>query len=85
MGVRPEHIYDISLSSGKTISQPQKIKVDVVEPIGNEIFVYFSDPEKNYCMRMAPDKLHQPGENIDVAIDLNRMYFFDPTTEKRLL
>ncbi|UCF64240.1 MAG: sn-glycerol-3-phosphate ABC transporter ATP-binding protein UgpC [bacterium] len=84
MGVRPEHIHDISLSSGKSISKPQKIKVDVVEPIGNEIFVYFSDPENNYCLRMAPDILHQAGENIDVAVDLNRVYFFDPRTDKRL-
>jgi multiple sugar transport system ATP-binding protein len=84
MGVRPEHIYDVSLAKSKTISQPQKIEVDVVEPIGNEIFVYFSDAEKNYCMRMTPDKLHQAGEKIEIAVDLNQVYFFDPDSEERL-
>jgi multiple sugar transport system ATP-binding protein len=84
MGVRPEHIYDVSLQQSKTLSQPQKIEVDVVEPIGNEIFVYFSDADQNYCMRMAPDKLHQTGEKIEIALDLNQVFFFDPESEERL-
>ena len=85
MGVRPEHLYDVSLVQSKTISKPQKIEVDVVEPIGNEIFVYFSDVDHNYCMRMAPDKLPQPGEKIEIAVDLNHVYFFDPESEERLI
>jgi len=84
MGVRPEHLYDISLAQTKTISKPQKIVVDVVEPIGNEIFVYFSEADQNYCMRMAPDILHQVGEEIEIALDLNHVYFFDPDSEERL-
>jgi len=84
LGVRPEHVYDASQAESKSMSRPQKIVVDVVEPIGNEIFVYFSDAEKNYCMRTAPDKLHQPGQQIEIAVDLNKLYFFDPESEERL-
>lgn len=85
LGVRPEHLYDVSITTEKNISSPQKIQVDVVEPIGNEIFVYFSEEEKSYCMRMAPEKLHQPGEKIEIALDLSRIFFFDKETEERIV
>jgi multiple sugar transport system ATP-binding protein len=84
LGIRPEHLYDATLSKIKSPSSPQKIKVDVIEPIGNEIFVYFSAKEQNYCMRMAPEKLHSPGENIRVVLDMKKVYFFDPETEARI-
>jgi multiple sugar transport system ATP-binding protein len=84
LGIRPEHLYDVSLVSEKSLSDPQKIKVDVVEPIGNEIFVYFSNKDQNYCMRMAPEKLHIPGESIQIALDMEKVYFFDRETELRI-
>jgi multiple sugar transport system ATP-binding protein len=85
LGVRPEHLYDISITKNPNLSSAQKIQVDVVEPIGNEIFVYFSEGENSYCMRMAPEKLHRPGEKIEIALDLSKIYFFDKDTEVRLV
>lgn len=84
LGFRPEHVYDAALVSGKQVSQPQTIRVDVVEPIGNEIFVYFSENENNYCMRMAPERLHRAGENIQVVLDLRKLFFFDAQTGDRV-
>ncbi len=85
LGVRPEHIYDRLFAPEKAISSPQKIQVDVVEPIGNEIFLYFSEGQKSYCMRMAPDRLHTAGDVIEVVLDLGRIYFFDIETERRVV
>jgi len=84
LGVRPEHLHDLSITKNKNLSSAQKIQVDVVEPIGNEIFVYFSEGENSYCMRMAPEKLHQVGEKIEIALDLSKIYFFDKDSEVRL-
>ncbi|MBN2365201.1 MAG: sn-glycerol-3-phosphate ABC transporter ATP-binding protein UgpC [Calditrichaeota bacterium] len=84
LGVRPEHLYDVSLATDKELSTPQKIQVDVVEPIGNEIFVYFSEGSQSYCMRMSPDKLHEAGEKIGIGIDLKKVFFFDAATEERI-
>ncbi len=84
LGVRPEHIYDASLIKEKTMSSPQDIKVDVVEPIGNEIFVYFSERDQSYCMRMTPERLHQAGEKIQIAFNLKKLFFFDNQTETRI-
>ncbi len=84
LGIRPEHIYDTSFVKDKKVSSPQSIQIDVVEPIGNEIFVYFRLGDQSYCMRMAPEKLHRAGETIQVALDLDKIYFFHPGTEERL-
>jgi len=86
LGIRPEHIYDKGLAVDKAVTTPQKIHVDVVEPIGNEIFVYFKNgTEGNYCMRIPPGHLYKPGEIIEVVIDLDKIYFFDPETESRII
>ncbi len=85
LGVRPEHIYDREQAKEKTpVSTPMIIQVDVVEPVGNEIFVYFSDKTKSYCMRMEPVSLYRPGQQVEVVIDLNKIYFFDPETDQRI-
>jgi multiple sugar transport system ATP-binding protein len=85
LGIRPEHIYDYSVVKKEQFSSPQQIQIDVVEPIGNEIFIYFKGVDQSYCMRMLPDKLHRAGENMKITLDLNKIYFFDKETEDRLV
>lgn len=84
LGIRPEHLKDEKTVNGNHLSEPQKILVDVIEPVGNEIFVYFKFNGKSYCMRIPPEKLYKPGKNITVQFDLTKLYLFDTTTEKRI-
>ncbi len=85
LGVRPEHIIDLTQAKHHDVSLPQNVLVDVVEPIGNEIFVYFSEGDHSYCMRVSPEKLHRAGEQIQIVLDLNRLYFFDAENENRII
>ena len=84
-GIRPEHMLTASLTSrrDKATSKPQTVTVDVVEPVGNEVFVYFSEADQRYCMRMSPERLHHPGEEIQILIELEKIYFFDIKSDKR--
>ncbi|RMI04615.1 MAG: sn-glycerol-3-phosphate ABC transporter ATP-binding protein UgpC [Calditrichaeota bacterium] len=83
-GVRPESIFDARAAAGRELTEPQSVQVDVVEPIGNEMFLYFNLGERQFCMRCTPDRLYRPGENLQVGFDLRRLYFFDPQTEQRI-
>lgn len=85
VGIRPENMLNASLPSrrGKAMSNPQTVTVEVVEPVGNEVFVYFSDAEQRYCMRMSPEQLPHPGEEIQILIELEKLYFFDVESDKR--
>ena len=84
LGVRPEHIADVRLHSRNELTEPQTITAEVVEPIGNEMFVYFSANNQNYCMRVSTETVYRPGEEITVGLVKKHVYFFDPNTEKRI-
>ena len=83
-GFRPESVFDARFPGGKTITEPQRITIDVTEPIGSETFVYFALDGKTACMRVSSDIQYQPGDVVEVGFDTNRLYFFDPQTEQRL-
>ncbi len=85
LGVRPENIFPGNVTAGDNLSEPFEIEVDVVEPIGNEIFVYFVSEENNYCMRTSPEIISKPGEKIKVRLNLNKIYFFDAVSEERIV
>jgi len=85
LGIRPEHICQASSPAKKAVTQLQNIHIEVVEPVGNEVFLYFSNENQHYCIRAASDRSYRPGENIQVSLDANRIYFFDPKTEDRIV
>ncbi|MFQ5583577.1 MAG: ABC transporter ATP-binding protein, partial [Calditrichia bacterium] len=85
LGIRPEHFVDVQLAGGKRISDPQEMVADVIEPVGNEVFVYLSAGANSLCMRMPPEKLYHPGEKVSIGFDLAKLYFFDPQSETRLV
>jgi len=84
LGIRPEDIVNIEEANDMKLCSPQQIVVDVVEPIGNEIFVYFRNEQQNFCMRMSPHRLYKAGDRIEIAFDYEKLYYFDIETEKRI-
>ena len=83
LGVRPENIHPVQNDSAK-VAAVHDITVDVVEPIGNETFVYFQSGGGNICMRTDPEQRFVPQSSLKVGFDPERVYFFDAKTEERL-
>lgn len=83
LGVRPENIHPVS--AGDAQIAVHDITVDVVEPIGNETFVYFRSAGENICMRTAPEAHYHPSSSLKVGFDPDRVYLFDAKTEERLV
>lgn len=75
LGIRPEHI---SFSTSKK----SKINgtVEVVEPMGNEIFVYFHCGGAQIVARMTPTAV-EAGTKKDFEFEMTKALFFDKTTE----
>jgi multiple sugar transport system ATP-binding protein len=85
MGVRPEHI-SIPERLDKAVPQGALIPVtvDVVELLGNEIFVYLTNRGAVLTARMDPDIRLERGQEIQVATEPGKLHFFDPETERAI-
>ncbi|MBI3578970.1 MAG: sn-glycerol-3-phosphate ABC transporter ATP-binding protein UgpC [Ignavibacteriales bacterium] len=86
LGLRPEHI---SLGNGKQSSSKttkMKVNVEVVEPMGNEVYVYFSMKKNSdqFIARLSTESVPKVGKPIDLNFDLSRAHFFDMATEKTI-
>ena len=80
VGIRPEHLQVASEPTATTLPAV----LDVVEPMGNEMFLYAHAGTSDVVARFAPRALPAPGAPIHLALDVDRLYFFDPDTELRL-
>jgi multiple sugar transport system ATP-binding protein len=83
MGIRPEHITDARGSDGGTPST--LLKVEVVEPMGNEIFVYFTTPSSNQCVaRIQTAEVPKALQSMSFGFEMEKAHFFDKATEQVL-
>ena len=82
LGIRPEH-----LSMHRPIDAPSvatiDVHVEVVEPVGNEIFVYFSTGAgTNYVARIAAEVPPKVGTTCTLYVDTSKLLFFDPKSDR---
>ena len=81
MGVRPEDIYVSDASYLPANITEMKSVIDVIEPMGNEVVFYAHAGIHTLVARIAPQALPAAGEPITLALDLDKLHFFDPETE----
>jgi multiple sugar transport system ATP-binding protein len=83
-GIRPEDIRVSRLESGEAFfAQPLKARVNVIEPLGKELFVDLSANalELSAIVGAAcPLRLH---EEIELTLNMDKMHLFEPEGEER--
>jgi multiple sugar transport system ATP-binding protein len=88
-GVRPEHIVDRRLVPDAPEDAVVKTKIDVVEPLGNEIFLYlvpqFKLGEGPFIARMGPETSARPEQEFDVVFDVTKVHVFEKKTGKTIV
>jgi multiple sugar transport system ATP-binding protein len=79
IGIRPENIYNHFRDDIENNSNLIKIsvKLEVVEPMGNEVYLYFSTSTAQITARMETQSIPSAGSTIDLYIDLNKSHFFN--------
>jgi multiple sugar transport system ATP-binding protein len=84
LGVRPEHIF-LARPPDSTHMASFEAHIDVVEPVGNEIFVYFSTGASTaFVARIASDTAPKVGTTAKLFLDLAKLHFFGETSERAL-
>jgi multiple sugar transport system ATP-binding protein len=82
IGFRPEHL-DVADGRGEVVKIPAK--VDVVEYLGNEELIH-AQTEGNEIVALIPSEREvKAGEQIELAVPLDKLHIFDPESELALV
>ena len=88
-GIRPEHIVDRRLMPDAPPDAVMKTKIDVVEPLGNEVFLYLVPQlklgEESFMARMGPETWVRPGQEFDVVFDVTKVHVFEKESGKAIV
>ncbi|WP_049970167.1 ABC transporter ATP-binding protein [Haladaptatus cibarius] len=94
MGVRPEDVYLVE-DAGNVSNPTSRVdaRTDVLEPMGDEIFVYIltgegetvgmdaeADDAHQLLMSVNPDKDIDTDEDVEIVLDRERIHLFDTET-----
>jgi multiple sugar transport system ATP-binding protein len=84
LGVRPEDLKDARFADANLPRIPAK--VEVLEMMGNEIFVYARVGDQTLTTRMDNRSGDlQPEQDIQLAVDISHIHLFDRATEDALV
>ncbi|HTY37747.1 MAG TPA: sn-glycerol-3-phosphate ABC transporter ATP-binding protein UgpC [Bacteroidota bacterium] len=86
LGLRPEQISIAGNSTGAGSKTKAKVNVEVVEPMGNETYVYFATRKDGpqFVARVTIAKEPSVGKPLDLAFDMGAAHYFDRVTEEAL-
>jgi multiple sugar transport system ATP-binding protein len=79
VGVRPE-----SLQPGPAGPESFEAVVEVVEPVGNEVFLNLRYGGYPLVARVAPSVIPAIGDRLAMVLTSERLHFFDPTSGIRI-
>ncbi len=81
LGIRPENIHAdpayLATHDGPRIPA----RIEVVEPLGAEIYLYLRTGEDEVTARVEPHLRFRPHDQLDLAFDADKVHLFDAATE----
>ena len=91
-GLRPQDIHDARFAQGMLDEDespedlaPVRTRVDVVEPMGSEVYLYLLNGPHSIISRVDDRTTVQPGYVLDVAFNMDKMHAFDPETTQSVI
>ena len=84
LGVRPENIHDEQAFLDRYPNDLVDAEVEVVEPMGNENFLYLVCAGRQFTARVSNRSTAKHGDKIKVVFDPTALHLFDKETEKTI-
>jgi len=82
LGIRPENIYDRLFAQAASDEFTVKATVEVVEPMGSEIYLHLTTGHDTFIARVGPHDTAKENQDLQLVFDMTRVHFFDTETEK---
>jgi multiple sugar transport system ATP-binding protein len=83
IGIRPEDIVE-KQSAATTEFGTVNAQVEVVEPLGAEIYIYLTTSKHAFIARVAADHDIKVNQSLEMVIDMTKLQIFDFDTELTL-
>ncbi|ADQ15398.1 ABC transporter ATP-binding protein [Halanaerobium hydrogeniformans] len=82
-GVRPEDIVDTAISHDFKVEEDNSFEaeVEVVEPMGSEIYLYLAEESHSLIARVEAESTAEVGDRMSLGVDLRKIHVFDAETE----
>lgn len=74
IGIRPE---DVLLSTEKSLAEDISVRIEVVEPMGNETLLYFTLQDTQMIVRGNPNQYYKAGGVYSMHFNISKIHFFD--------
>ncbi|PTX59648.1 TOBE domain-containing protein [Melghirimyces profundicolus] len=82
-GIRPEDIHDEPVFLESSPESQVKAKVEVAENMGSEMYLYLSNiTDKWVTARVNARNRFEAGNEVTLALDMNKGHIFDKETEE---
>jgi multiple sugar transport system ATP-binding protein len=81
LGIRPEDIYGPDYAPQLAAGCTLPVEIDVVEPMGNELFLYLKAAETQLVARVDPRQRAQVGDRLLVTLDMGQAHYFDAQSD----
>ena len=84
-GLRPEDMFDLEFAPSRaTIDERIRGRVDVLEPLGSEVYLYMVVGDDSFIARVDPRTQAVVGTEYELVFDMNTMHIFDPATQEAI-
>ena len=77
MGIRPEDIHDPETMARDVETVGIEAKVEVVEPMGNEVFLNLTTGKSAFVARIDPRHMPEVEQTVKLAVEVGKAHFFD--------
>ena len=84
LGIRPEDMSDSKFTHMIKFPQKADCLLEVVEPMGNEFFLYLNTGKHNLVARMSEKDSLNLGCKTDIIFKMEKALFFDQETNQRI-
>jgi multiple sugar transport system ATP-binding protein len=84
LGIRPEDIHDKRFVPAHVVAATLVAKVDVMEPMGSEKYLYLVVGDHDLVARVDPRSRAEVGQELEVAVNIENVHLFDPKTGQAL-
>jgi multiple sugar transport system ATP-binding protein len=79
LGIRPEHL-TVSVAAPRNLS----VQVETIEALGNETLIAAKFGQETLQVRISPDVVVRPGNELWLAITADKIHLFDPDSGAKL-